>query len=114
MLPTAVANQTVLRLRGSQVTDSHASTYTNWDSPATLTISGCSVQPVTGDEYNLGRESVTSRWNLYAPPGADLRSSDRIRHDGVDYEIDGSVQKWTDTTGAGLDHLFCLLKKVEG
>jgi hypothetical protein len=114
MLPPEVASQTVTRLRAPVATDTHGDAYTNWDSPVTLTISGCSVQPVTGDEYNLGRESVTSRWNLFAPPGADLRSSDRVRHDGVDYEIDGSVQKWADTTGAGLDHLFCLLKKVEG
>jgi hypothetical protein len=114
MLPPEIASEIVTRLRGIAGTDSHNNAWTDWDNPATATISGCSVQPLIGDEFNLGRESVTSRWNLWAPVDADLRSSDRIRHNGIDYEVDGSVQKWTDTTGNGWDHLFAILKRVEG
>lgn len=114
MLPSEIASETVVRLRGVSGTDSHADAYIDWDAPAVLSVAGCSVQPVAGDEYLLGRDSVTSRWNLWAPPEADIRSSDRIRHANVDYEIDGSVQKWTDTTGNGWDHLQMILKRVEG
>lgn len=113
-LPAEIANQTVVRLRATATTDAHNNSVTSWDSPAAATIPGCSVQPIPGDESILGRDSVTSRWNLWAPPAADIKSSDRIRHDDVDYEVDGSVQKWTDTTGNGWDHLYVILKRVEG
>lgn len=117
-LPPEIANQTVTRLRASSTTDAHNNSVTSWADPETATISGCSVQPLVtrgeDGEVNLGRESIVSRWNLWAPPDADLKSSDRVRHDGIDYEVDGSVQKWTDTTGDGWDHLYVILKRVEG
>lgn len=112
MLPATIANETVTRLRGVSSTDAYNDSETDWSDPASLSISGCSVQPVQGDENLLGRESVVSRWTLFAPPDADIRSSDRIRHNGVDYDIDGSVQDWPDI--GGLAHRQALLRRVEG
>ena len=115
MLPAEIANSTVLRLRGTKSQDSWNDSATDWSSPGTLIVGNCSVQPLPGDELTLGRESVVSRWTfLSGQAGADIRSSDRIRYDGVDYDIDGSVQKFTDTTGNGLDHLVAILRRVEG
>jgi hypothetical protein len=107
-----IAVQTVVRLRGAPSTDAYNDAETDWSDPASLPISGCSVQPVQGDENLLGRESVISRWTLFAPPDADIRSSDRVRHNGVDFDIDGSVQDWPDLFGLGYKQ--CLLRKVEG
>jgi len=112
MLPGLIANQTVHRLRGTTVTDSHGNVYVSWATPAELAVEGCSVQPETGAEILTGRDSVTSIWRLYAPPDADITSTDRVRHGGKDYEVDGSIQDWPDIFGLG--HKFCFLKLVEG
>lgn len=114
MLPAGLASETVIRLRGTGVADAHANTVVDFTSPAQSAIAGCSVQPMQGDESLLGRDSVTSRWQWFGPPDADVRSDDRIRYRGKDYEVDGSVQDWVDPTGAGLDHRFAYLKLVEG
>jgi hypothetical protein len=112
MLPDVIATETIVRVRATTTTNTHGNATSSWDSPGVLTITGCSVQPVTGDEVILNRDAVTSRWQLFAPLDADLLSSDRVRHRGVDYEIDGSVQRWPDFGGLG--HTACYLTLVEG
>lgn len=112
MLPTLIANQTIVRLRGAVSTDGNNDQFIDWSTPVALSIAGCSVQPVRGVEVLLGRDAVESRWNLYAPLTADIESTDRIRHSGVDYEVDGSVQDWPDLFGLG--HRQALLRRVEG
>ncbi len=114
MLPAAIATQTVTRLRGSAGTDTHSNITVDWTSPGSLSISGCSVQPMDGAENLIGRDSVVSRWQLFLPEDADVTSADRITHKGITYEVDGSVQEWDDPTGAGLDHKVCFLRLVEG
>lgn len=112
MLPAAIATETIIRLRGVTYWDAYNDQHVEWSNPSQLTIGGCSLQPVQGDEVLLGRESVVSRWTLFAPPDADILSSDRVRHNGVDFEVDGSVQRWPDIGGLG--HLQILLRRVEG
>jgi hypothetical protein len=112
MLPSSVASESIVRLRGTTSTNAHGDSATSWSSPGVLTIDGCSVQPVAGVETILNRDSVTSRWALFAPLDADIESFDRVRHGGVDYEVDGSVQRWPDV--AGLGHTFAYLKVVSG
>jgi hypothetical protein len=114
MLPAALASETVTRLRGTTSQNTHGNDVTSWASPGSLEIDGCSVQPVQGSEDLLTRDSVTSRWQWFGPLGSDVKSSDRIRHRGIDYEVDGSVQEWIDPTGSGLDHMVCYLKRIEG
>lgn len=112
MLPPEIATDVVYRLRGHASPDSWGDSGADWSNPNSLPIYGCSVQPVQGDENVLTRDSVTSRWNLFLPMDADVRSSDRIRHRGVVYEVDGSVQVWPDFFGYG--HKVALLRLVEG
>jgi len=112
MLPPEIATDVVYRLRGSVSPDAWGDSRVDWANPQSLTIEGCSVQPIPGDENVLTRDSVTSRWNLFLPLDADVRSSDRVRHRGVVYEVDGSVQEWPDFFGHG--YKIAVLKLVEG
>lgn len=111
MLPS-IAMETVVRLRGTPTDNGYGDTGIDWTNPATLSVPGCSVQPVGGQEVLLNRDAVVSRWTLYAPLGADITSVDRIRHNGTDYEVDGSVQNWPDIFGLG--YTACLLRKAVG
>lgn len=113
MLPW-IASQTVTRLRGTATTDLYNNAGIDFANPDRLPIAGCSVQPVVGDEFNQGRDAITTRWNWFGPPDADVTSADRIEHKGAAYEVDGSVQQWDDTTGANLDYRSAVLKRVEG
>jgi len=111
-LPTEIAIDTVTRVRATTTTDSHGNEIRSWATATTSDIVGCSMQPEDGSEIILGREEVVSRWQLFLPPNADLLPSDRVRFEGITYEVDGSVQKWPDIGGLG--HKSCLLKLVEG
>lgn len=111
MLPS-LATDTVTRLRGVLTDDGYGDQQLDWTNPATATITGCSVQPLTGQEILTDRDAVVSRWTLYAPLGSDIRSTDRIRHNGSVYDIDGSVQDWPDMFGLG--HSTCLLRRSDG
>ena len=112
MLPAEIASETVVRLRGVLTTNGYDDQVIDWTNPAAASISGCSVQPAAGQEIQLDRDAIVSRWTLYAPLTADIQSTDRIRHNGQDYEIDGSVQDWPDMFGLG--HRQCFLRKAVG
>lgn len=112
MLPGAIARETVARLRGTPTDNGYGDTGIDWTNPVVLPIGGCSVQPVKGQEMLLDRDAVVSRWVLFAPLDADITSVDRIRHNGTDYEVDGSVQDWPDICGMG--HKQAFLRKAVG
>jgi len=111
MLP-GIANETVIRLRGTSTDNGYGDQGLDWTSPALLSVGGCSVQPVAGEEIQLDRDATVSRWVMYAPLTADITSVDRVRHNGTDYEVDGSVQEWPDVFGMGYKQ--ALLRKVSG
>lgn len=115
MLPAAIATETVTRLRGVGSTNGYNDAAIDWgQTPAELAIAGCSVQPVDGEEVLDGRDAVVSRWRWFGPYDADVTAKDRIRHRGVVYSVDGSIEKWIDPTGSGLDHATCLLRRTDG
>lgn len=109
----ALAVTTVTRLRATVVADEYGNTGLSWATPSEAPITGCSVQPVPGTEVLDGRNAVVSRWKWFGPRNADVRASDRIRHAGVVYDVDGSVQRWDDPAGR-LSHSYCLLRRAEG
>jgi hypothetical protein len=108
ILPPAIATQTVVRLRATDgAPDTHGNVTQTWTDQAT--ISGCSIQPVEGSEFNEGRQTVITRWQWFGPTDADVTSKDRIVFEGDTYEIDGSVKEWS----VILPHKSALLKRVE-
>lgn len=99
---------TVVILRATVTEDAHGNPIRNWGSATETTVTGCSVQPIVGDEATVGRDTIVSRWTLYAPDGVDLVASDRVRYDGAVYDVDGEVQRWGFPP---LSHLVALLHK---
>lgn len=106
-----LARQTVFRLRGTVITDEWGASQIDWSEGATdrLKIMRCSFQPLPGDEYNQGRDTVITRWEWFGPPNADVRSDDHIEYKGLAYEVDGSVQE---PEGLGLDHKRAVCKRA--
>lgn len=65
-------------------------------SPVRFTIDGCAVAPrTTGEQSDLGT-SVVVGLALFAPYGADIRSTDVIRlpDDADPWEVDGEAGHW--------------------
>lgn len=110
MLPS-FATQTVVRQRASTTEDVHGNQVPDWNSPTSVTIGGCSVQPGATEEDLGGREAVAIRWTILAPAGVDVLATDRIVVNGVPYSVDGEPARW----GTGvLDHTKIFLKRWEG
>lgn len=107
-----LGTQSVDRLRGTDAEDEYHNTQTDWTDPDELPISGCSVQPGGGSQVTDSREAITTLFTVWAPLGADVLDTDRIRHAGTVYDIDGSVDRWE--VGSDLDHLVIRLKAVAG
>lgn len=106
------ANDSVDVLRGVEVVE-RGTKRTRWDSPAVHTVAGCSVQPQAGAEVLGGREAIATMWVLFAPPGTDLKDSDRVRYAGDVYTIVGSVQRFASPSGR-LDYVQAVLEHWKG
>lgn len=109
-------DKAVTRLRGTPVEDPYSGeeTDTDWSAPDRLLIPQAEVQPLQGQmdpALTFDRETVTTRYWLYAPGAPDVLDTDRLEYAGEVYEIDGDVQRWV---GGRLSHLQAMLKKVRG
>lgn len=118
-MPISFKNQTVTRVRPG-TTVKRGDSVPNWAPGAVseLSISGCRFQPEIGNEqtsnsYGVGRDSVAHRGVLFAPVGADVLATDRVRIGTDTYEIDGPPRHWSSPTGA-LAHVELTLELVEG
>jgi len=107
--------ETVTRLRAPYVTDEYGneSSTRDWALAVPLTISPCSVQPMVGAETLIDRDAVANRWIIYAPPGADIKPTDRIVHNGTTYEVRSDIRRWPSASGA-LDNTQLELERVDG
>lgn len=114
MLPS-FCTETVSRLRAPYASDRYgneASTR-DWSLATSVTITGCSVQPMIGAETLVDRDAVENRWILYGPPGIDVVATDRIVHKGITYEVQSDIRRWPSATGA-LDNTQLELERVDG
>ncbi|MFB7647130.1 hypothetical protein ACFC0S_16760 [Streptomyces sp. NPDC056084] len=68
--------------------------------PVTETaVPGCVVTPRPenvriGAAPQQGRDTVITGWNVYAPPGTDIRTTDRLRIRGGLWEVTGETADW--------------------
>lgn len=77
---------------------------------------GCSWEPrlSTSDESNDAEQHVVSGINLYCKnPQVDVRSTDKATIDGLVYEVDGPVARFTGSA-FGNDHAYIVLNRVTG
>lgn len=99
---------TVVIRRATTTEDAYGNPVRNWGSATSTSVPGCSVQPVLGAENLAQRDTVVSRWELYAPDGTDLLATDRVDWSGTSYEVDGEVQRWG---FAPMSHITALLRR---
>jgi hypothetical protein len=104
---------TVTVLRAPIVQDDYNNDVPDWPNATETAVTGCRVQPERGSEYTIDRDAVVTRWRLFGPDGMDIQDTDRIVHQGVTYDIEGSVERWPSPTGA-LAHIEARLMRVEG
>lgn len=113
MSTPSFASVTITRLRYPTRTD-HGTTITDYTAtPATFDIDGCWAEPSPSTEVADHRFALSTGWIIAAPPGIDLTAADHVRHQGIEYEIDGEPLPVPSPTGA-LDYTRIVLKKWEG
>jgi hypothetical protein len=106
---------TVTRLRGVPSTDRYGATVLDWTTPGTLDIEGCGVNPGGSQEpVEVGRTSVITRPEVYAPVDADVTAADRLVVRGVTYQVDGSPRAWISPLTGWAPGLVIVLKDREG
>lgn len=97
--------------------DRFGSRHPDWDAATSVTVRGCSVQPVgmagASRENVVDRQYTATHRILFAPWSAPIAATNRIVHDGTTYEVDGEPDRWRDLEGRG-DHLEVAMKRLEG
>lgn len=72
----------------------------------------CEFQPLSSSEDVVQQEQTVTRWRLFLPSGADITAKDRWRFYGVDYEVDGEVERHR--FQGREHHVECVVMKVSG
>lgn len=104
---------TVTVLDAALVTDGYGNPVPDWANATETEVTECRLQPERGTEYLTDREAVTTRWRLFGPAGMPIQDTSRVRHNGIVYDVDGSVERWPSPTGA-LAHTEALLRRAKG
>jgi hypothetical protein len=109
-----LGGQEVTRLRAELVSDGrHGGPSRAWAHASSTAITGVSVQPFATAESTIDAAYIADRLRLFAPPGTDIVSTDRIVYDGVTYEVDGNAQPWHDLGGQA-HHIELVIKRLAG
>lgn len=76
-------------------TDDYGNPVVGWDSATERTVHGCALAPRAEPESGgYDSPAVLIGFQLYAPPGTDIRPTDRIRARGEVFEVDGIAAEW--------------------
>lgn len=107
--------ETVIRLRAGTTSDRYNSAVDDWTDPDELEINSCAVAPrLDSEDRTNGRQGVIVGLTVYAPAGADILATDRVRVRGDDYEVDGEPGDWRSPYGTANGGLEIALRRVEG
>jgi hypothetical protein len=112
MLPSW-ANDTVTRKRPTFTIDSHGNRTPDWTATTDTVIRGCSLQPGATEEVLGGRDTTLIDYTVYAPAGIDITATDGVDVDGILYQVNGAVRRWSSPTGA-TGHVMFELRRWEG
>lgn len=114
-LPSFAQATLVIQRAPTGVTDGHGNSHGDWSSPSTHRVAGCSVQPGGGGREQDGRDAVRADLTVYAPPGTDVRGTDRVLIPGYPrpFEIQGEPQVWQSPSGR-VSHIELTLTVWEG
>ncbi|MCW2870890.1 hypothetical protein [Actinacidiphila oryziradicis] len=76
-------------------------------------VAGCFVQPRTSSERTDMQDQVITGAVVFMAAGTDVLATDKVRFNGVVYQVDGEPRRWDDKRG-NRHHLEVDLKLVEG
>lgn len=114
-LPAAMC-QTVTRIRATVGGEDDYGNPTA-GTPESTAITGVSLQPLLGtpttEASGADYDRTITRWKLFAPPGTDLQTTDRIVQGSLDLEVDGEPVTWPGADGQP-HHVEAMLKKYGG
>lgn len=83
-------------------------------------LPGCVVTPrqaapSPGGTEQQARDTVIKGLTVYAPPGSDVRTTDRFRHRGQVYEVTGEAGDWGPSPFTGTEGCVqFLLDRITG
>lgn len=87
----------------------------DWSTPYALTIPGLAFNPGSSNEPSeVGRNSVVTQPEVYAPVGVDILASDRLTIRGKTYLVDGNPAEWVNPFTGWPAGVVIKLKDVEG
>ena len=105
---------TVTRQRPSLVDDGHGNLEPSWSAPASLSIAGCRVQPLSSEEIAEHRVSgVEVQFRLLAPREADVLPLDRVVFGSDTFDVDGYGLRHRSPNGVAA-HAEFLLRRFDG
>src|SRR5689334_3053463 len=104
--------QTVVRKRAGAVAGRDQYGDPIVSAPDELAIPGCSVQPGGGSEQYDRRDVTTTLYSVWAPADADVVETDIVNHEGIDYAVDGAVERWN--ANPRMAYKMIRLKAVNG
>lgn len=108
----------VTRLRAPNVTGPDGAEIPgNWSTvtePQLLKVNypGSSFQPLSSAESIVAQQRTKSTHRAFLPAGADVLVTDRLRFDGLDYQVDGQPERWR--IGGIEDHVEVLCYRIAG
>lgn len=106
-MPKKIGVRTVTRIRAPKVDRLKGDAS---GPPDELAIEGCVVMPRSSQEEGKGWVIISGRM-VVAPFGADVLATDRVRVDGVTWEVDGEPGDYENKRGKGKATMF-YLKRV--
>lgn len=116
---TRLGSETITILTGPLVTDPvDESVYRDWDNPTEVVVYDVNVQPFMmaeklNYEFERDREYAQTALRFYCPAGTRFESTDRIRYNGIIYEVFGHQGVWHRFSGAE-HHVQVIGRRREG
>jgi hypothetical protein len=102
------ARITIERVRYPMVDDQGTLVPDTDQPPTVVPITRCWLEPLASQEAEEGGTATFTGFKGTAPWGTDLLPTDRVRHFGVEYEVDGDVMPVQSPTGALNEVIFTL------
>lgn len=108
---------TVTRLRAPNTTGPDGATipgdWTNATEGQLLKVDyAAEFQPLGSTEDVVAQQRTESTHKVFMPPDADVLPTDRIRYQGIDYQVDGQPEAWG--RAGRTHHLEVLVFRVQG
>jgi hypothetical protein len=103
-------------LTAGQIEDPYSGEPTvSWDTPTTVTVPGCGVEPRPSTEpVQDARNAIVSGFTLYLPPDVAVSAGSRVRVRGQVHEVLGEPAVWRSPFTGWAPGVVVQTQRVEG